>query len=230
MRISSSVIQGPSGSGRCLHQSGEREPSCCSCFVIQYLSLDDYSNINFSTPLFPWLEVELLSPRWDISLRLQGCAIEEGIKDMKEKAGSVRTLGTDVVAGPWGIQTVPVQWRKAAYHTVSLMGPFGLIYVLHTGFKRPAPWLDCHVPHKIYDSKLWPPGAPGLLGDRAREGGGVYSRRCQRHQRAWVDKQPEVLHPRSKGECRQEHAGVLRRGPPLGGSWCIAVPLETQSE
>lgn len=40
--------------------------------------------------------------------------------------------------------------------------------------------------------------------------------RC--HQGAWVAKQPEVLHRWSKGECRQEHTGDLRRGIPLGES------------
>lgn len=58
------------------------------------------------------------------------------------------------------------------YHTVSLVDPFGLIYMLHTGFKCPAPWLDCHVPHKTHDSKLQQSGAPDLLGDRVGEGGG----------------------------------------------------------
>ena len=76
-------------------------------FVIQYLSLDDYFNIDFSAPLFPWLGVGQLSPRRDISLRLQGCAIEKGIKDTKERGGSAQALGTDVIAGPWGFRLCP---------------------------------------------------------------------------------------------------------------------------
>ena len=51
----------------------------------------------------------------------------------------------------------------------------------------------------------------------------VYSHRYRCHQVAWVAKQPEVRHPWSKGECRQEHAGVLRSGLLLGESWSSGV-------
>lgn len=40
--------------------------------------------------------------------------------------------------------------------------------------------------------------------------------RC--HQAAWVAKQPGVMQPWSKGKCRQEHTGDLRRGIPLSES------------
>lgn len=40
--------------------------------------------------------------------------------------------------------------------------------------------------------------------------------RC--HQGAWVAKQAGVLHHWSKGECRQEHTGDLRRAIPPGES------------
>lgn len=89
-------------------------------FIIQCLNLDDYFNIDFSTSLFPWLGVGQLSPQRDISLRLQGYTIEKGIKDMKERGGSVQALGTYVAAGPWGfrsclfsggrLSTIPSAW------------------------------------------------------------------------------------------------------------------------
>lgn len=65
-----------------------------------------------------------------------------------------------------GIQIVPVWWRKAAYHTASLVGLFGLVYMLYTGVNCPAPWLDCHVPRKVYDSRQQQSGASDLAGDR----------------------------------------------------------------
>jgi len=89
--------------------------------MIQYLSPDDYFNTDFSTSLFPWLGVGQVLPQRDISVRLQGCAVEKGIKDSKERGGSVQALGTSVIAVPWGFRlclfsggrpsTTPSAWQ-----------------------------------------------------------------------------------------------------------------------
>lgn len=62
---------------------------------------------------------------------------------------------------------MPVWWQKGKCHTIDLLSPSSLVYVLHMGFKCPALRLGCHVHHKTQGSRLQPSGALGLLGDRA---------------------------------------------------------------
>lgn len=69
----------------------------------------------------------------------------------------------DVTAGPWD---VPVWWQKDKCHTIGLLSPSSLVYVLHARFKCSAPWLGCRVHHKTWGSRLQPSSAPGLTGDR----------------------------------------------------------------